>query len=140
IFLPAVLGLAVLMFRSTRTRLASDWRLWLLVAGLALALIAPWLVYAQVQFGALLWLIMLGEHVFVRFTTALSQTHVHPWNYYFVRMAEEFSRSGLAWLVPLGLVVLLAQTVRRRSFEGAVVLLWAAPLVLISFGTSKLYH
>jgi 4-amino-4-deoxy-L-arabinose transferase-like glycosyltransferase len=141
LFLPAVLGLAVLMFRSTRARLAADWRLWAFVAGLAVALIGPWFVYAQVQFGALLWHIMLAEHVFVRFTTALSQTHVHPWSYYFIRMAEEFSRSGLAWLVPLGLVVLLVQTVRRRWFEGAVVFLWATvPIALISVGSSKLYH
>jgi 4-amino-4-deoxy-L-arabinose transferase-like glycosyltransferase len=39
------------------------------------------------------------------------------------------------------LVVLFIQTIRRRWVEGGTVLLWfALPLVLISAGTSKLYH
>jgi 4-amino-4-deoxy-L-arabinose transferase-like glycosyltransferase len=140
-FLPVFLGLAVLMFRSTRAQLASGWRLWLAVAGLAVALIVPWFIYAAVQFGPLLWETMFAAHVYERFTTGLNQAHVHPWNYYVVMMTEGFARSGLQWLVPVGLVVLLAQSVRRRWFEGTVVLLWATlPLALISMGSSKLYH
>ena len=140
-FLPVVAGAALLLFRSTRARLAADWRVSTAVAVLALALIAPWFIYAQVQFGALLWETMLSVHVYTRFTTALNPAHVHPWNYYVVTMAREFAESGLAWLVPAGLVTLLIQSIRRRSFEGTVVLLWATvPLALISLGASKLYH
>lgn len=141
IFLPLFLGLTVLLFRSTRAKLAADWRLWLGVCGLTVALIVPWFIYAQVQFGSLLWETMFAAHVYARFTTALNQAHVHPWNYYILMMAEGFSRSGLQWLVPAGLVAVLVQSVRRRWVEGTVVFLWAlVPLTLISLGSSKLYH
>jgi 4-amino-4-deoxy-L-arabinose transferase-like glycosyltransferase len=141
LFLPLVLGLAVLLFRSTRAKLVSGWRLWLAVVAMALALIAPWFIYAHVQFGNLLWETMFAAHVFERFTTGLDQAHLHPWNYYLVTMTEGFSLSGLQWLVPVGVLVLLVQTIRRRSFDGVVVLLWATvPLALISLGSSKLYH
>ena len=141
LFLPLVLALAALAFRATRDKLVSDWRLWLSIKALALLLIAPWFVYAYVQFGRELWETMFAAHVYERFTTGLNQAHVHPWNYYLVMMAEGFSRSGLQWLVPLGLILLLVQSARRRWFEGTVVLLWAVvPLALISLGSSKLYH
>jgi 4-amino-4-deoxy-L-arabinose transferase-like glycosyltransferase len=43
--------------------------------------------------------------------------------------------------VLVGLVLLIAQTARRRWPEGLVILLWCSvPLLLISIGTSKLYH
>jgi hypothetical protein len=71
----------------------------------------------------------------------LNQAHVHPWHYYLGMMAEGFSRSGLQWLIPIGMLVLVVQTLRRRWFEGAVVVLWGTvPLALISAGSSKLYH
>src|SRR5262249_3912044 len=70
-----------------------------------------------------------------------NQAHVQPWNYYFAMMAEGFERSGLRWLVPIGLLVLLVQSIRRQWFEATVVVLWGTlPLILISAGSSKLYH
>jgi 4-amino-4-deoxy-L-arabinose transferase-like glycosyltransferase len=141
LFLPIVLALGALMFRATRVKLASDWRLWLSVKALAILLIVPWFIYAYVRFGSELWETMFAAHVYERFTTGLNQAHVHPWNYYLVMMAEGFSRSGLQWLVPIGVIVLLVQGVRRRSFEGMIVVLWSTiPLALISVGSSKLYH
>lgn len=140
LFLPAILGVTVLLFRSTRAKLASDWWLWLSVCGLVVALIVPWFIYAHVQFGSLVWETMFAAHVYERFTTGLNQMHVHPWNYYLVMMTEGFARSGLQWLVPVGLVVLLVQAVRRRWMAGAVVLIWATPIAVISLGSSKLYH
>ena len=40
-------------------------------AAVAIALIAPWFVYAQVRFGNQLWETMFGAHVYTRFTTYL---------------------------------------------------------------------
>lgn len=141
IFLPAVLGIAALLFRSTRRKLTAERTTWMIVAVLAVLLIAPWFIYAQIKFGELVWHTMLAEHVYARFTTALNQEHVHPWNYYFLSMQWWFTRAGVQWLVLAGTGALLVQSVRRRWLEGTVVLLWGAlPLTLISFGTSKLYH
>jgi len=141
IFLPLVLGLGALGFRATRAKFVADWRLWLSVSALAIALIAPWFIYAYVQFGSELWNTMFAAHVYERMTVGLNQAHVHPWNYYFDMMAEGFERSGLRWLVPIGLVVLLVQSIRRQWFEGTMIVLWGTlPLILISTGSSKLYH
>jgi hypothetical protein len=141
VFLPGVCGVALLLFRTTRERLAADRRLWLKVAALMLALIAPWFIYAQVKFGNLVWQTMLAEHVYARFTTALNPEHIHPWNYYVLGMVTEFTKSGAAWFVVPGLIVLAIQSVRRRWFEGTLVLLWGTlPLIAISLGSSKLYH
>lgn len=141
IFLPLVLVTGALLFQRTRHRLFAEWRTWLAVIALTVLLIVPWFIYAYVQFGREVWDTMFAAHVFERFTTGLNETHMHPWNYYLVMMAEGFERSGLRWLVPTGVVVLLVQSVRRRWFEGTIVILWATvPLALISLGSSKLYH
>jgi 4-amino-4-deoxy-L-arabinose transferase-like glycosyltransferase len=141
IFLPFVLALGALVFRRTRVKLVADWKIWLSTTALAIALIAPWFVYAYVKFGSELWDTMFAAHVYERFTVGLNQAHVHPWNYYLGMMAEGFTRSGLQWLIPIGVVVLLVQSMRRRWFEGTIVALWGTvPLALISIGSSKLYH
>ncbi len=141
IFLPAVLGLAALLFAPVRERLWRERGLWVRAAGLSLLLIVPWFVYAQVKFGSLLWHTMLAEHVYARFTTGLNQAHVHPWHFYVTTLWDVASLSHLQWFVPAGLLVLAVQSVRRRWFEGTVVLLWSmVPLLLISLGSSKLYH
>jgi 4-amino-4-deoxy-L-arabinose transferase-like glycosyltransferase len=138
-FLPLITGLCIVADRHHRAKLVRDWRVWSGVAVLALVLIAPWFVYAHRRFGPLLWHTMLGEHVFVRFTSALDPAHRHPWNFYFVSMYREFGSA--AWLVIAGLVTLGIQTIRRRWTDGAMILVWATvPITLMSFGTSKLYH
>jgi 4-amino-4-deoxy-L-arabinose transferase-like glycosyltransferase len=141
LFLPFTLGLAALAAPRVRRRLLEDWRTWLGVAGVVVALCAPWFVYAQVRFGRQLWETILGEHVLRRMTQFLDPTHVHPWNWYFQQMWIEFGLERIQWLIGAGSLLLFVQTLRRRWFEGAVVLMWAAvPLAIISAGTSKLYH
>lgn len=141
LFLPFTLGLVVLTSPRLRTRVLVEWRLWLGLAGLVLALIAPWFIYSHVRFGWLFWETILGEHVLRRLTGTLVASHLHPWYYYLQASWDEFVREKTLWLMVAGLAVLLLQTVRRQWLEGAVVLLWAAvPLAIISAGTSKLYH
>lgn len=139
LFLPLVLGICALLAPSYRTRLVRDWRLWTGVALLAVVLILPWFVYAQVRFGRLLWDTIMGAHVLVRFTGTLIPEHRQPWNFYFLSIYRGFGGAG--WLMIAGLATLLVQSIRRRSAEGAVIVLWATlPIALISLGTSKLYH
>ncbi len=141
LFLPFTLGLVVLASPHARRRLLLEWRLWLGLAGVVLALVAPWFIYAHVRFGSLFWETILGEHVLRRLTGTLVPSHLQPWSYYLEASWHEFVREKTQWLVVAGLIVLLVQTVRRRWLEGAVVLLWAAvPCAIISAGTSKLYH
>jgi 4-amino-4-deoxy-L-arabinose transferase-like glycosyltransferase len=141
IFLPLVLAVASLLFRAPRAKLAREWRLWTFVGVLVLALVAPWFVYANVRFGMYFWHTILAEAVYTRFTTYLNPAHVQPWSFYFTEMYHRFADSGSEPLVAIGMALLVVQTVRRRWLEGAVVALWfALPLLLISFGTSKLYH
>jgi len=141
IFLPLVLVMGALLFRRTRQKLFADWRTWLAVIALVVALIAPWFVYAYVEFGREVWDTMFAAHVYERMTVGLNQAHLHPWYFYLGKMVQGFEPSNLAWLVPIGLVVLLVQSARRRWFEATLVLLWAVvPLAIISAGSSKLYH
>jgi len=141
LFLPFTLGLAAMAFPRVRRRLFEDWRAWLGIAGVVFLLCAPWFIYSQIRFGSQLWETILGEHVLRRMTGFLDPTHVHPWNWYIQSMWQEFVNERMEWLIAAGLVVLLVQTIRRRWFEGAVVLMWAVvPMAIISAGTSKLYH
>lgn len=138
LFLPLVVA-TTMVLRSPRAQ--REWRLWLAVAALAVGLITPWFVYAHVRFGGLLWETMLAEHVYTRFTASLDPAHLEPWPYYLARMYGSFAGSGLAPIVIGGLLTLIVMTIRRRSVEGfAILLWWALPAAVLSFGTSKLYH
>ena len=140
-FLPLVLASAALSMPRYRAKLLKDWRLWIAVKGLAVALIVPWFAYAYHRFGPRVWEVMLTAHVYDRLTGFLDPEHVQPWYYYLSSLHREFAGSGTEALVGAGLVVLIVQTVRRRSFDGLVILLWfAVPTIAISSGTSKLYH
>ena len=141
LFLPFTLALAIMATPRVRARLLEDWRVWLGCVGLVLLLCGPWFAYAHVRFGSVLWQTILGEAVFKRLTAVLDPTHLHPWNWYLEQMWQEFVNERMQWLIVAGLLVLLVQSIRRRWFEGMVVLLWAVvPLAIISAGTSKLYH
>jgi 4-amino-4-deoxy-L-arabinose transferase-like glycosyltransferase len=141
IFLPLVLAISTMVCAPVRRRFWDDRAYWGRAAMLALLLIAPWFLYAQALFGSLLWHTMLAEHVYARFTTGLNQAHLHPWFFYFTTLWDVAKDANLQWFVPAGLVTLAVQSVRRRSFEGTTVLLWAViPLLMISLGSSKLYH
>jgi hypothetical protein len=140
IFLPAVLGGAALLVAAGRQALVRDFRLWLRASLLALALIAPWFIYGSVVFGATLWETMLGQHVYARFTTSLNPMHIEPRWFYFTSMFGWFARAGMAWLVAAGSLVLVVQSIRRRWLDGVAVCLWGMCLLIISAGSSKLYH
>jgi 4-amino-4-deoxy-L-arabinose transferase-like glycosyltransferase len=141
LFLPAVLVTALVALPATRVRLVRDWRLWGGVAVVGLALIAPWFLYAYARYGQVLWTTIVGVHVYQRFTTALDAAHVQPWYYYFLTLYEWLSASGVAGLVIGGFVALAWQVLVRKRFDALVIILWAfMPMVLLSFGSSKLYH
>jgi 4-amino-4-deoxy-L-arabinose transferase-like glycosyltransferase len=141
LFMPATLFVTSLLFREWRVKLVLEWRVWAGASALALGLIAPWFIYATMRFGALVWQVMFGLHVYTRLTSFLDPTHLHPWSYYFTSMFYELTISQTAWLVGVGFVVLVEETIRRRWVEGGAVLVWLVlPLVTISAGTSKIYH
>jgi hypothetical protein len=84
---------------------------------------------------------MFGVHVYTRLTSFLDPTHVHPWYYYFTSMYAGFESSESFYIVALGVIALLIETIRRRWVEGGTILIWLVfPLVMISIGNSKLYH
>ncbi len=141
LFLPLVVGTAILVVKPTRMRLARDWRLWGVAGLLSLVLIAPWFVYAWLRYPTSFWQTIFGTHVYTRFTKFLDPNHVNPWNYYFSMAYQGFRFGNSYILIGLGLLLLAGDTIRRRWFPGLVVLLWfALPFALMSFGTSKLYH
>jgi 4-amino-4-deoxy-L-arabinose transferase-like glycosyltransferase len=141
LFLPLVLGAAVLFVPAYRREFARHWRSWLAAGVIAVALIAPWFVYAQLRFGRRVWDVMLGSQVYTRLTSYLNPEQVQPWPFYWVNLYKSFSYAGAAWLIAAGTLLLLAQTVRRRWPDGWVILLWGLmPIFLISFGASKLIH
>ncbi|MGE0448950.1 MAG: ArnT family glycosyltransferase [Vicinamibacterales bacterium] len=141
LFFPFVLVLAVIGSPVRRQRLVTEWRTWFAVGAVVLALCAPWFVYAYSRFGAQLWNTILAEHVVRRLTNYLDPAHLQPWDFYVRVMWTSWSDEHVNWIALAGLTTLLVQTIRRRWFDGAVVLLWAVvPLAIISTGTSKLYH
>jgi 4-amino-4-deoxy-L-arabinose transferase-like glycosyltransferase len=141
LFLPLVLAAATLPIRASRSKVFAEWRLWGAVSALVFVLVVPWFVYAHLRFGAYLWEVMLSTHVVTRFTDYLDPSHLQPWYYYIRDMHLNFVASRTEMLVVGGLVVLLVQTIRRRWFDGTLVLMWLVlPIILISLGTSKLYH
>lgn len=141
IFLPMVLVAGSFLTREFRRKLLRDWRLWSGVSLAALALIAPWFIFATVKFGRFVWDMMLREHVYTRFTHFLDPTHVQPWDFYWRSVYRSFSYAGSTFIIAAGLIVLAVQAVKKRWPEAAIVLAWfVLPMTLVSFGTSKLIH
>src|SRR5262249_18828410 len=141
LFLPFVLVVASAILGDYRRRVLREWRLWLGVGALALALIAPWFVYATLRVGRIVWGLMLRDHVYPRFTRSLDPTHVQPWYFYWTSVYQSFMYAGSQVIIIAGLAAIAVKTIGWRWKEGAVILLWFfLPLTLISFGTSKLIH
>jgi hypothetical protein len=108
---------------------------------IALALVTPWFAYASSKFGVEFWHVIFGNQVYERLTVGLDPSHVHSGSHYFARLYESLNYSGVFVLVAAGGLVLLVDTIRRRSTEGVVVLLWfALPFGAISLLASKLYY
>ncbi|MDQ3487216.1 MAG: glycosyltransferase family 39 protein [Acidobacteriota bacterium] len=141
LFLPAVLFAAALLIPAMRRLLAQDWWRWC-VAGLGVvAFVTPWFVYQWTVLGDGLWRVMFGEHVYTRFTQFADPLHVQPWHFYITEAYTQLTLAGSAIWVGLGLIMVIVHTIRRRAPEGVVILLWLIlPAILISLGSSKLYH
>jgi 4-amino-4-deoxy-L-arabinose transferase-like glycosyltransferase len=141
LFLPTILAAAAVLLPAHRRQLVPDWRRWMLAALLAAAVILPWFLYQHAQHGAAFWQVIFGEHVYTRFTESVDPGHVMPWDFYLSEAWLQLGRSGSAPWAAFGLIVFAVQTVRQRTAEQLVVLLWLVlPVSLISIGTSKLYH
>jgi 4-amino-4-deoxy-L-arabinose transferase-like glycosyltransferase len=140
-FLPMVVGAASLEIPAVRSKALREWRTWLLVGAGVAVLAAPWFVYQTLQPARDVWSIMLGEHVVRRFQSSLDPTHLHPWYYYFQYLAGGLLASGMIWPVGVGGVLVHVRVVRERWLAGTLVLYWFwLPFVLMSFGSSKLWH
>jgi 4-amino-4-deoxy-L-arabinose transferase-like glycosyltransferase len=141
LFLPVFLSAAALSIRETRLRLRQDWVAWLGAALLVVVLAAPWFVYEYKREGEGFWRVILKEHVYTRFTTALDPSHVQPWDYYYRTVFNELQHMGMLWLVGVGAVLLCAAAFKRTPVLAVTIIAWfAVPLALMSLGTSKLHH
>lgn len=141
-FLPVIGILAVLWQRRYESGVARSWRDWAWPAALAALLIVPWFAYQFALHGRLLFDVMVGQHVVERFTDALDPSHLQPWHYYVSRTWTELTAAGTAWPVAIGVVLLVFDSVRLRngSWQRLLLLWLVVPLVLMSFGTSKILH
>ena len=141
LFLPVILVLAAAASRQDRVRVYRDLPVFLLSALLATALIVPWFAYQYHREGDAFIKVIFGEHVIKRFTAYLDPTHLHPWHYYLTETWGVLGRNGVQVLTILGALALTLRTIRGRSTEALVVLLWfAVPISVMSSTTSKLYH
>lgn len=141
LFLPVVIALTAVFVRSDRQRLWDERRRWVAAGAVTVAVVSPWFLYQWQRFGADLWAIMFGAHVYTRFTRSLDPSHVQPWHFYISTLfAELRAHQSLALVVP-GTVVLLGQTFAAPRRENVLILSWfAVPVLLMSMGSSKLYH
>jgi hypothetical protein len=79
--------------------------------------------------------------VLTRFTSSLDPMHLHPWYYYLDETWTELARSGARVITIMTLGVLAVTAWRGRPWQmRLLVASWLIPFVLISIGTSKLYH
>ncbi len=141
LFLPVVLFAAAVILPALRRQLVQDWWRWGLASLATVALALPWFLYQWSVLGEGFLRVMFGEHVYTRFTQFADPLHVQPWHFYVTEAYKQLTLAGSALWVGLGLAMVIVHTLRRRTPEGVVLLLWVAvPVTLISLGSSKLYH
>jgi 4-amino-4-deoxy-L-arabinose transferase-like glycosyltransferase len=141
LFLPLVLGMALIADREARRAFRVDFATWLLAIIAMLVLAAPWFVYETVREGRGFWRVLVGEHVYQRFTTSLDVGHLQPWHYYVSSVAKNLVQLNTAWIALGGLAILVLHAVLERRREQILVLAWmVVPVALISGGTSKIHH
>jgi hypothetical protein len=141
VFLPIVLAAATLSSRAAFRKSIVEWRVWAVLAMVAVALIAPWFVYQYRNEGTGLFRVMFGEHVYTRFTGALDPGHLHPWNFYYSTLVRQLGYTDTTWLAIAGSAILVVNAIRQPTLDKLTVIYWfALPVALISIGTSKLHH
>ena len=141
VFLPIMLAGAALELKPVREKAWREWRAWGLAAVVVVVLAAPWFVYQMLQPDRGVWQIMLGSHVYQRFSASLDTAHLRPWNYYFTDLVGQLTTARTLWVVLTGGLLIHARVLRERWLEGTVALYWFwIPFVLMSVGTSKLRH
>lgn len=141
LFLPLVCLVAFALRPGAREHARRHWRDGVASALLVLAATLPWWVYETFAFGERLWHVMLGRNVYVRFTSTVNPEHLQPWSFYFSRTWNELFYADSAWIVAAGMILLSIKAWQGRPWLARLfVVWWLLPTVLISIGTSKLYH
>jgi 4-amino-4-deoxy-L-arabinose transferase-like glycosyltransferase len=141
VFLPMMLGGAALELKPVRDKVCREWRAWGVAAVVVLALAAPWFIYQMAQPDRKIWQVMLGSHVYQRFSMHLVVAHLRPWHYYFTDLFAQVRAAGTLWIVLAGGLLVHLRVLRERWLAGTVALYWFwFPFVLMSLGTSKLRH
>jgi 4-amino-4-deoxy-L-arabinose transferase-like glycosyltransferase len=141
LFLPLIALIAVGGIPEGRARLSAGWRTWLVPVAVTLVASSAWFVYETFHYGRYFWDTILGLHVFTRFTSSLDPMHLHPWYYYFDATWTELARSGSRVIAAAGIVALMHGAWRGRPWQMRLLLAWwIVPYVLMSIGTSKLFH
>jgi 4-amino-4-deoxy-L-arabinose transferase-like glycosyltransferase len=141
LFLPVVCALAFVWRDGALRRVRVEWREWVPATLLVLAATAPWFVYQSLHSGSALWQTMFGQHVYVRFTSALDPGHLQPWYFYFSHLWRELAVAGSQWISSIGLLMLARKAWTGRPWLARLVFVWwIVPFALMSIGTSKMFH
>ncbi len=141
LFLPLVVVLTIACRPGGLRDLLGAWRTWLAPTAVALVLIAPWFIYETLHAGREFWTILLTAHVLQRFAGVLHPEHLHPWHYYVSWLWQALGRDGLRLPWAAGLAALAWRGLVEGEWRvRAALLWWAVPFLLISAGTSKLFH
>ncbi len=141
VFLPIMLGGAALELKTVRDKAWRERGTWGLAAIVVIALAAPWFVYQMLHPDRGVWEVMLGSHVYQRFSGHLDVAHLRPWHYYFADLFAQASAARTLWIVLAGGLLVHIRVIRERWLEGTVALYWFwFPFALMSLGTSKLRH
>ncbi len=140
-FLPLVCLLALAWRTDGRHIASTRWREWITPTLVVAFATVPWFVYQTVESGLGLWRVMAGQHVLTRFTGALDPRHLRPWHFYFTEEWGELHRSGSHIIVAAGLCAMAFASWRGRPWLARLLIVWSVvPLLIISAGTSKLFH
>lgn len=141
LFLPVVAGLVMLSGPGGARELWRARREWVMPSVGAALVIAPWFIYESVHAGREFWTILLTAHVLQRFAGVLHPEHLHPWHYYLTWLWDELTRDGLRLAYGAGIAALVWQGWHAEDWRArAVFYWWAVPFLLLSAGTSKLFH
>lgn len=138
-FLPAIVAATAMIDANLRARLWAQRRHWLVAAGVAGAMILPYLVAYGVHFGPRFAREVVGDHVIRRFAGQLDPRHLQPADFYWRRAWEGLAAAR--WLLLVGALPWAARAARPGWVEGRVVTLWfLLPTVMLSWPEAKLGH